>query len=107
MVCHIADRVAVMYMGRMVKIAGSRELYRRPAHPYTQLLLSSIPIPDPRREAERERLRSSTDTSSASPSKTGCPFSTRCPRAQFPRCAEEEPALRPTSDNHLTACHLS
>jgi oligopeptide transport system ATP-binding protein len=104
---HIADRVAVMYMGRLVEIAGSRELYLRPAHPYTQLLLSSIPIADPRREAERVRQRSSVDTSSASPSKTGCPFNTRCPRAQFPRCGEEEPALRPISDGHLAACHFA
>jgi peptide/nickel transport system ATP-binding protein/oligopeptide transport system ATP-binding protein len=104
---HIADRLAVMYMGRLVEIAGSRELYLRPVHPYTQLLLSSIPIPDPRREAERVRQRSSVDTSSASPSKMGCPFNTRCPRAQFPRCGEEEPALRPISDGHLAACHFA
>src|SRR5580704_6890335 len=88
---HIADRVAVMYLGRLVELAGSRELYRQPKHPYTQLLLGSIPIPDPKREAERVRIRRAVEKPLAAATKGGCPFNTRCPRAQFPLCAEVEP----------------
>jgi oligopeptide transport system ATP-binding protein len=104
---HIADRVAVMYLGRLVELAGSRELYRHPMHPYTQLLLGSIPIPDPKREAERVRMRRAVEKPPVAATKGGCPFNNRCPRAQFPLCAEVEPPLEPKSDGHLAACHFA
>jgi oligopeptide transport system ATP-binding protein len=105
---HIADRVAVMYLGRLVELAGSRQLYEGPKHPYTQLLLGSIPIPDPRREAERIRLRAAqVRPSHAGGTEGGCPFNARCPRAQFPLCGEQEPALELKSDGHYAACHFA
>jgi oligopeptide/dipeptide ABC transporter ATP-binding protein len=105
---HIADRVAVMYLGRIVELADSDALYRRPLHPYTQLLLRSIPIPDPALEAQRVRASSSIDSSAAVTKLSGgCPFSPRCPRAQFPLCSEVEPALEMKRDGHLAACHFA
>jgi oligopeptide transport system ATP-binding protein len=104
---HIADRVAVMYLGRLVEIADSRELYGKPLHPYTQLLLSSVPIPDPKREAERVRARRAQPKPLATATKDGCPFSARCPKAQFPICAEVNPPLEPKSAGHLAACHFA
>jgi oligopeptide/dipeptide ABC transporter ATP-binding protein len=104
---HIADRVAVMYLGRLVEIADSGELYGRPLHPYTQLLLSSVPIPDPKREAERVRARRAQPKSLATATKDGCPFSGRCPKAQFPICAEVNPPLEQKSAGHLAACHFA
>jgi oligopeptide/dipeptide ABC transporter ATP-binding protein len=104
---HIADRVAVMYLGRLVEIAGSQELYGKPLHPYTQLLLSSVPIPDPKREAERVRARRAQARPLAAATKDGCPFSARCPKAQFPVCAEVNPPLEPKSAGHLAACHFA
>jgi oligopeptide transport system ATP-binding protein len=104
---HIADRVAVMYLGRLVELASSHELYRFPKHPYTQLLLSSIPIPDPKREAERVRMRRAEEKPPVAANKGGCPFNARCPRAQFPLCAESEPPLERKSDHHFAACHFA
>jgi oligopeptide/dipeptide ABC transporter ATP-binding protein len=103
----IADRVAVMYRGKLVEVASSNALYQRPLHPYTQLLLRSIPIPDPALEAKRVRLSSSRDNSSFTVPTGGCPFSPRCPRAQFPICAESEPPLAQQADGHLAACHFA
>jgi oligopeptide/dipeptide ABC transporter ATP-binding protein len=103
----IADRVAVMYRGKLVEVAGSGALYERPLHPYTQLLLRSIPIPDPALEAKRVRSSSSRDNSSFTVPAGGCPFSPRCPRAQFPLCAESEPPLAPQADGHFAACHFA
>jgi oligopeptide/dipeptide ABC transporter ATP-binding protein len=104
----IAGRVAVMYLGRIVELASSDDLYKRPLHPYTQLLLRSIPIPDPVLEAKRARASSSKDNSPANAaSKGGCAFSPRCPRAQFPLCGEVEPKLEHKEDGRFAACHFA
>ena len=103
---HIANRVAVMYLGRIVELASSDALYKRPLHPYTQLLLRSIPIPDPALEAERTRASSSKDSSPTAAPAKGCPFSPRCPRAQFPLCGEVAPKLELKEAGHLAACHF-
>jgi oligopeptide/dipeptide ABC transporter ATP-binding protein len=102
---HIANRVAVMYLGKLVELADSNTLYERPLHPYTQLLLRSIPIPDPVLEAKRTRSSSSRDNSSFTVPAGGCPFSPRCPRAQFPKCGEVPP-LEQKADGHYAACHF-
>ncbi|MCC7346040.1 MAG: ABC transporter ATP-binding protein [Variibacter sp.] len=104
---HIANRVAVMYLGKIVELAASDALYERPRHPYTQLLLRSIPIPDPVLEARRALASSSQESSPKTSSAGGCPFSPRCPRAQFPLCGEVAPALEPKAAGHLAACHFA
>jgi oligopeptide/dipeptide ABC transporter ATP-binding protein len=106
---HIANRVAVMYLGRIVELARSDALYERALHPYTQLLLRSIPIPDPALEAKRTRASSSADSSpaTAAPKDRGCPFAPRCPRVQAPLCIEIEPTLELKADGHLAACHFA
>ena len=101
---HVSDRIAVMYLGRIVETAPSAALYAQPLHPYSQALLSAVPIPDPKRERARERIMLTGDVPSPTEEIVGCPFRARCPAA-FERCALEAPALKEHHD-HLAACHL-
>ena len=104
---HLSDRVAVMYLGKIVEVADSKEIYANPLHPYTKALLSSIPIPDPDLEAEREPILLTGEIPSPVNPPSGCRFHTRCPIAQFPICSEEDPALEDKATGHLAACHFA
>jgi oligopeptide transport system ATP-binding protein len=105
MVRHIATRVAVMYLGRMMEIAPREALYAAPLHPYTRALISAVPSPDPEIEARRERIILTGDVPSPANPPPGCVFCTRCPEA-VPRCREEVPALREVAPGRRVACHL-
>ena len=108
MVRHMSDRVAVMYLGRIVELASCDDLFERPLHPYTKALLSAIPRPDPEAEAHRARIVLQGELPGPSNLPTGCRFRTRCPMA-VGRCAEEEPKLREVGGHaspHQVACHL-
>jgi oligopeptide/dipeptide ABC transporter ATP-binding protein len=104
---HVSDRVAVMYRGRLVETAPAENLYSRPLHPYTQLLIRSVPVPDPKLEVERRRLARAAEVTNAPATTMGCPFSDRCPKARFPICAEKAPMLATQSDGRQVACHFA
>ena len=100
---HISNRVAIMYLGKIVEIAPGNNIYRRPRHPYTQALLSAIPIPDPRAALERTILQGDLPSPANPPS--GCTFRTRCPHA-IKVCSQEIPEMIEVSQEHYAACHL-
>jgi oligopeptide/dipeptide ABC transporter ATP-binding protein len=100
---HISDRVGVMYLGRMVEVGSKRNLYKQPAHPYTQALLSAVPVPNPK--VKRERILLKGDVPSATNPPQGCAFHPRCPKA-FDRCKIERPELIYLENEHYVACHL-
>lgn len=105
MVRHISDKVGVMYLGNMMELAESNELYEKPLHPYTQALMSAIPIPDPKVESSRQRIMLEGDVPSPINPKPGCRFASRCKYAK-PECFEKVPEMKEVEPEHYVACHL-
>src|SRR5262249_41956121 len=103
---HISDRVAVMYLGRIVEVADRKDLYENPLHPYTRALLAAVPIPDPELEASRPRVVLTGEVPSPLNPPAGCVFHPRCPIA-VDRCRAEIPLLREVSPDHWAACILA
>ncbi len=106
MVRHISDRVAVMYLGRIVELAENAVLYGEPMHPYTQALLSAVPIPDPAAEELRRAVVLQGDVPSPANPPPGCHFHTRCPAMQEGLCDRDDPILREVRPGQFAACHL-
>ncbi|MBP1581575.1 MAG: ATP-binding cassette domain-containing protein [Oscillospiraceae bacterium] len=105
MVKHISDRIGVMYLGNMVELSPSSELYKKPLHPYTQALLSAVPIADPKTSRERKKIMLSGDVPSPVNPPAGCRFSGRCNKC-MDICSKEKPELREVEPGHFVACHL-
>jgi oligopeptide/dipeptide ABC transporter ATP-binding protein len=102
---YLSDRIGVMYLGKLVELGSAEDIYHRPAHPYTDALIKTIPIPDPTVERAKDDVGIRGELPSPIDPPSGCRFRTRCPRARQ-LCAEVEPELRPFGPGHYAACHF-